>query len=50
MKRVADEDLFQPARLERYWVVDEGRRVGQERQAQRATIEDAGEESDGSEP
>lgn len=53
MKRVADDELFQPARLqswfqdgkERYWVVDESQQMAQERQAHRAAIGDIGEES-----
>jgi hypothetical protein len=53
-KRVADEDIFRVVRLqswfgekrERYWVVDEGQQDAQERQAHRAAIQDAGEESD----
>lgn len=55
-KRIADDELFQPVRLqswfqdgkERYWVVDESQQVAQERQARRAAIQDAGEESDNS--
>jgi Orsellinic acid/F9775 biosynthesis cluster protein D len=54
LKRIADNELFQPVRLqtwfqdgkERYWVVDESQRVVQERRARRATIQDVGEESD----
>ena len=50
-KRTKDDVLFQCVRLqtwfrdgkERYWVVDEGQRVIQERQAQRAAIQDVGE-------
>ena len=57
-KRVADEDIFQAARLqswfgekrERYWVVDEGQQVQRQRRARRATIRDTGEESNDSEP
>jgi hypothetical protein len=56
-KRVADDKLFTPVKLqswfwegkERYWVVDENKQDEQERQAQRATIQDVGEESDESE-
>jgi Orsellinic acid/F9775 biosynthesis cluster protein D len=53
MQRVANDELFQPARLqswfwdgkERYWVVDESQQVAQERRARRAAIGDVGEES-----
>jgi hypothetical protein len=53
-KRVADEDIFRRVRLqswfgerrERYWVVDESQQARLERQAQRATIQDVGEELD----
>jgi hypothetical protein len=56
LKRIADDELFQPVRMqswfgegkERYWVVDEGQQAQWERQAHRATIQDAGEESDDS--
>src|SRR5271156_5196867 len=52
-KRVADEDIFRAVRLqswfgekrERYWAVDESQQAQQERQAHRAAIQDAGEES-----
>jgi hypothetical protein len=57
-KRVADEEIFRAVRLqswfgekrERYWVVDEGQQVQQQRRAHRATIQDTGEESNDSEP
>jgi hypothetical protein len=53
MKRVADDELFRPARLqswfqdgkERYWVVDESQQGAQQRQARRAAIRDVGEEA-----
>jgi hypothetical protein len=53
MKRVADDELFQPARLqswfqdgkERYWVVDESQQIAQKRQAHQAAIQDVGEEA-----
>jgi hypothetical protein len=56
-KNVADEDILRAVRLqswfgerrERYWVVDEGQQDQQQRQAQRATIQDVGEGSDDSE-
>ena len=58
MKRVADDELFRPARLqswfqdgkERYWVVDESQQIAQERQAHQATIRDVGEAASDSEP
>ena len=53
-KGVADEDMFQVVRMqswfgqkrERYWVVDESQQIVRERQAHRAAIRDAGEESE----
>jgi hypothetical protein len=53
MKRVADNKLFWPVKLqswfqdgkERYWTVDESQQAQRERQAHRAAIQDAGEES-----
>ena len=52
-KRVKDEELFQCVKLqswfwdgkERYWVVDEGQQIAQERQARQVAIRDVGEES-----
>jgi hypothetical protein len=56
-KRVADDELFQPVRLqswfrdgkERYWVVDENVQAEQAQRARRAIVRDAGEESEESE-
>jgi hypothetical protein len=53
IKRVADNELFRPVKLqlwfqdgkERYWTVDKSQQAQRERQAHRATIQDAGEES-----
>jgi Orsellinic acid/F9775 biosynthesis cluster protein D len=52
-QRAKDEELFQAVRLqswfqhgkERYWVVDEGQQIAQERQVRQAAIRDIGEES-----
>ena len=53
IKRVADNELFWLVKLqswfqdgkERYWTVDESQQAQRERQAHRAAIQDAGEES-----
>lgn len=58
LKRIADDELFQPVKLqswfwegkERYWSVDESQQAQQDRQAHRAAIQDAGEESNNSKP
>lgn len=50
LKDVADDELFQPVRVqswfgekkERYWVVDESQQAVQERQARRAAVGDVG--------
>jgi hypothetical protein len=57
LKRIADDELFQPIRMqswfregkERYWVVDENVQAEQAQRARRAIVRDAGEESEESE-